>query len=435
MANSQLRRRDFLRTAVGATIAAPYFVPSAALAAPGRLGANDRIRVGLVGSGHRSRDLTKESPPDLQIVAVADCDLQQITSYLEAAKDVPDSIVAENCRRYQDYREMFDKENLDGVFVATTTHARASICIHAMQAGLDVYAEKPMTLTIQEGQYLMRAERKYNRVVQVGTQQRSIAINNFGSDLVRDGAIGKVHTVICPNFIGPELRPELPSQPTPPGMNWDMWCHQTELIPYSPTLHPGLGKWGRYRDYDGGGLGWGVTGWGAHAFDQVQRALGTDDTVPEEIWLTGPGLNAPVTMRYPNGTLLKLTLPKGKGPGLGAIFVGEKGKIEINRNRLASNPAELVEAAPPPADKSEYASVAHAHIRNWADCMRTREKPVAPTKIGHHASVICILVNVCRELGRPLKWDPVKEAFLGDDQANDLRSRPRREGYELPEII
>ncbi len=434
MTNSQLRRRDFLKTAVGATIAAPYFVPSSVLAAPGRLGANDRIRVGLVGSGHRSRDLTKESPPDLQIVAVTDCDPRQITGYLEAAKDVPGSIVAENCRRYQDYREMFDKEDLDGVFVATTTHARASICIHAMQAGLDVYAEKPMTLTIQEGQYLMRAERKYNRVVQVGTQQRSIAINNFGSDLVREGAIGKVHTVICPNFIGPELRPELPSQPTPAGMNWDMWCHQTELIPYSPKLHPGLGKWGRYRDYDGGGLGWGVTGWGAHAFDQVQRALGTDDTVPEEIWLTGSGPNAPVTMRYPNGILLKLTLPKGKGPGLGAIFVGDQGKIEINRNRLASNPAELVQDAPPPADKSEYASVAHAHIRNWAHCMRTREKPVAPTKIGHHASVICILVNICRELGRPLKWDPVQEEFLGDDQANDLRSRPRREGYELPEI-
>jgi hypothetical protein len=435
MATNRLQRRDFLKTAVGATIAAPFCVPSTALAAPGRPGANDRIRVGLIGSGHRSRDLTKESPADLDLVAVADCDLRQITDYLDAVQDAPNSVVAENCSRYQDYRQMFDKENLDGVFVATTTHARASIAIHAMQAGLDVYGEKPLTLTIEEGQYLMRAERKYDRVVQVGTQQRSIAINNFGSDLVRDGAIGKVHTVLCPNFIGPERRGELPSEPTPAEMNWDMWCHQTELIPYSPALHPGLGRWGRYRDYDGGGLGWGVTGWGAHAFDQVQRALGTDDTVPEEIRLIGSGPNAPVTMRYPNGTLLKLTLPKGKGPGLGAIFVGDKGKIEINRNRVASNPAELVEGAPPPADKSEYASVAHAHIRNWVHCMRTREKPVAHTKIGHHASVICILVNICRELGRPLKWDPVREEFLGDDEANSLRSRPRRKGYELPEIV
>jgi hypothetical protein len=162
--------------------------------------------------------------------------------------------------------------------------------------------------------------------------------------------------------------------------------------------------------------------------------LGTDHTTPEEIWPEEPGPNARVTMRYPNGTLLKLALPKGKGPGLGAVFVGEKGKIEINRNRLASNPPELIAGAPPPADKSEYASVAGAHIRNWIDCVRTREKPVADAEIGHRASTICILVNICRELGRRLKWDPVREEFLGDDEANRLRSRPRRKGYELPEI-
>jgi hypothetical protein len=217
-------------------------------------------------------------------------------------------------------------------------------------------------------------------------------------------------------------------------MNWDMWCNQTAMVPYSPTLHPGLGLWGRYRDYDGGGLGWGVTGWGAHAFDQVQRALGTDDTDPTEIWPDGPGSDSIVTMRYPSGTLLEMKLPRGKGPGLGAIFVGEKGKIEINRNKLAANPRELIQGAPPPADKSEYASVANDHIRNWVHCMRTREKPVASATVGHRATVICHLMNICRELGRKLKWDPVKEEFIGDDEANKLRSRPRRKGYELPEV-
>jgi predicted dehydrogenase len=236
-----------------------------------------------------------------------------------------------------------------------------------------VYAEKPLTLTIKEGQYLMRAERKYKTVFQTGTQQRSIAINNFGSDLVKNGAIGKVHTVICPNFVGPEIRTDNAGQPVPKGLDWDMWCNQTPLVPYSPELHPGLMKWGRWRAYDGGGRGWGVTGWGAHAFDQVQRALGTDDTDPVKVWLTEePSSTAAVSLRYPSGTVLKLTLPERKGPGLGAIFVGDRGKIEINWNRVASNPAELVEGAPPPADKSWYASVTHAHIRNWVDCMRTR---------------------------------------------------------------
>jgi predicted dehydrogenase len=434
MSAPRLSRRSFLQVATAA-VAAPYFVPSACLGAQGKPGANDRIHVGLIGSGFRSRDLTRESPPDLRLVAVADCDLRQIGAYLAAVREIKDSITAEKCAQYQDYRAMLAKAKLDAVFVATTTHARPLICIHAMQAGLDVYAEKPLTLTIEEGQYLILAERKFQRIVQVGTQQRSIAINNFGSDLVRGGAIGKVHTVICPNFIGPERRPELPSQPVPSGMDWDQWCHQTALIPYSPSLHPGLGNWGRYRDYDGGGLGWGVTGWGAHAFDQVQRALGTDDTVPEEVWPEEPGPAARVTMRYPNGTLLKLSLPEGKGPGLGAIFVGEKGKIEINRNKLAASPRELIQGAPPPADKSEYASVAHDHIRNWVHCMRTREAPVAHAAVGHRSSVICHLVNICRELGRKLKWDPVKEQFLGDDEANRLRARPQRRGYELPPIV
>lgn len=433
MSVNRLARRELFRKAI-LVAAAPCFVPAAVLGEAKRPGANDRIRVGLIGSGFRSRELTRECPADVELIAVADCDLRQIASYLAEARQYKDSVVGAKCAQYQDYRRMLDREKLDGVLVATTTHARPLISIHAMQAGLDVYAEKPLTLTIEEGQYLIRAERKYKRVVQVGTQQRSVAINNFGSDLVRKGALGKVHTVICPNFIGPERLSALPAQPAPAEMNWDFWCHQTPLIPFSATLHPGLGKWGRYRDYDGGGLGWGVTGWGAHAFDQVQRALGTDDTDPEEIWPEASGPNAEVSMRYPNGVVLKLSLPQGKGPGLGAIFIGDKGKLEINRNKLAANPRELIQGAPPPADKSEYASVAHEHLRNWVDCMRTREKPVAHAEVGHRSSVICHLVNICRELGRKLRWDPIREVFAGDDEANKLRARPQRRGYELPKI-
>ena len=173
-----------------AGISLPCLIPADVLGGPDRPGANEQIHVGLIGAGGRPRDLATESPDDLKLVAVADCDRRQITSYLEAMRQSPHSIVAANCARYQDYRQMFAKEKLDGVFVATPTHARTLICIHAMQSGLDVYAEKPLTLTIEEGQYLIRAERKYERVLQVGTQQRSIPINNFGSDLVRNGALG-----------------------------------------------------------------------------------------------------------------------------------------------------------------------------------------------------------------------------------------------------
>lgn len=427
-------RRRFLAAGSSAAVVVPWWITHNALASSGRPGANERIRVGLIGTGHRARDLLLESPLALDYVSLADCDLRQIDAYQAWAAEAIPGRLAPRCTRYQDYRQMFDAEQLDAVVVATTTHARALICIHAMQAGLDVYAEKPLTLTLEEGRVLVGAERKFGRVLQTGTQQRSIPINNFGSDLVKNGAIGRVHTVLCPNFIGPEwLRHELPSEPTPPGMNWDMWCHQTELVPYSPQLHPGLGLWGRWRAYDGGGLGWGVTGWGAHAFDQVQRALGTDDTDPEEVWPEGEGPDCPVTLRYPNGTLLKLSLPQGTGPGLGAIFVGENGKIEINRNRVASNPPELVRDAPEPDDRSEVASVSQRHLQNWIDCMHSRNKPAAHAEVGHRTQVICHLINICRELNRRLKWDPVQEEFLGDDEANALRTRTRRRGYELPQ--
>lgn len=426
--SGKMPRRSFLQAA-GTAVGMPYLVRATALGAPGRPGANDRISLGLIGAGFRARDLIAESPADLNLVAVADCDLQQITACLEAVGPLENSIVADQCARYQDYRQMLAHEKLDAVMVATTTHARTLICLHAMQAGLDVFAEKPLTLTIEEGQYLARAEQQFGRVCQMGTQQRSIAINNFGSDLIRNGAIGKVRAVRCPNFPGPRPRPDLPTAPTPPGMDWDLWCNQAALAPFSPELHPGLGKWARYREY----CGWLVTGW-VHAFDQVQRALGTDDTGPVEIWPEEAGPDARVSMRYASGTVLQLDMPEDKGPRMGGIFTGETGKIEINRNRLASNPPELIRDAPPPADKSEYASVSHEHIRNWVDCMRTRERTVAPLAVGHRSMTICHLINICRELGRRLQWDPVKEEFVGDEQANALRSRPRRAGYELPTL-
>ncbi len=428
MRNRSTNRRHFLKTAAAA-VAVPSSIPATALAAPGRPGANDRICVGLIGAGHRSKDLIKESPPELRLVAVADCDLRMIADFLAACRQFPESIVAEQCSSYQDYRRMLSEEKLDGVFVATPTHARVLICLDAMQAGLDVYAEKPLTLTIEEGQSLVRAEQACKTVFQVGTQQRSIAINNYGSDLIKNGAIGKVRTVRCPNFPGPRPRPQLPTEPTPAEMDWDLWCNQTALTPFSPELHPGLGRWARFREY----CGWLVTGW-VHAFDQIQRALGTDETTPVEVWPEEPGPDGRVTLRYACGTLLKLDLPEDKGPRMGGIFAGEKGKIEINRNRLASNPPELVEHAPPPADKSEYASVSHEHIRNWVHCMRTREKPVASAAIGHRSTTVCHLINICRELGRRLQWDPVKEEFVGDEEANVLRTRPRRKGYELPQV-
>jgi len=432
-----MRRRDFLRKSAAAAVAgisAPYLIPSPVLAASGRPGANDRIVVGFVGIGGRAkwlmRQLVKnEELAAAQIVALADAFLPRCH---EAAKDLPGG---EKWNKYQDYRKMFDKEKLDAVFVETTSHARVLVCMHALQAGLDVYGEKPLTLTVAEGRPLVQAVRKYNRVLQTGTQQRSIPINMYASKLVREGALGKVSEVIACNFEGPQRWTPKPAQPMPDGLDWDQWCNQTELRPYHKDLHL---HWALWWDYDGGGQVWGVTGWGTHSLDQVQCALGADDTGPVEIWPEEPGPKCKVTMRYASGTVLKLEQPKiNDHQQLGAIFVGEKGKIQILRGDFKAEPkeleAELRKGAPEPTPEGNHEC--DEHIRNFFDCMRTRKLPNADVEIGHRSTTVCHLMNICRDLGRKLQWDPKAEQFIGDDEANKVLSRPRRKGYELPKIV
>jgi predicted dehydrogenase len=338
-----------------------------------------------------------------------------------------------------------------------------------MQAGKDVYIEKPMALTISEGRKMVQAARKYNRVTQVGTQQRSMPMNNWASDLVKNGAIGKIKTVLAPNFVGPDRWLGKPAQSLPEGGKegwWDIWTNQAEFRPYHRELHRG---WSRWWAYDGGGRCYGVTGWGTHSYDQIQRALGTDDTGPVEVVLEEPvrempcgkfetpreevdltkldylirlarpvaGPRAKVRMWYANGTELRLHLDGEWGPGLGAIFVGEKGKIEINRNKIAGNPKELIDSPdnPGPIDKPET----QYHVENWVECIKSRQRCNADIECGQRATALCYLVNIVREVGQvgeKLKWDPEKEQFTNCDEANasSYLVRPRRKGYELPEM-
>lgn len=401
----------------------PWIIPAHVLAAPGRPGANDRLQVAFLGVGTRSRWMvTCEGLPGAEIVAVADCFLPRCH---DAAALSPGG---SKWRKYADYRRMLDREKLDAVFVETTTHARVLACIHAVQAGLDVYAEKPLTLTVAEGQALVQAVRHHGCVLQTGTQQRSMPANRYASQLIREGAIGNVHTVLACNFESPLRWSPKPAQPVPRGLDWDQWCGQTPLRPYHRQLQFG---WVPLWAYDGGGQPWGVTGWGTHALDQVQCALGMDEMGPAEVWPEKPGEGAKVSMRYANGTVLKLHgSPRGH-EDLGATFIGDQGKIEIRRGHFVADPKELLDGAPQPTPEGRGESV--PHIENFFHCIRTREKPNADVEVGHRSTTVCHLVNICRQLGRRLQWDPRAETFPGDDEANRLLSRPRRKGYELPE--
>lgn len=423
----RLSRRAFItQSAVaGGALAFPFLEGCHGPHSARRPGPNDRLQIGMIGMGGRARWILKnDALPGADLVAVADCFLPRCA---EAAAQIPGG---DKWRQYADYRQMLDKEKLDAVFVETTTHARALICIHAMQAGLDVYAEKPQSLTVAEGQALVRAARRYGRIVQTGSQQRSMPINVHASRLVREGAIGRVREVITCNFQGGKIwKPHDTPDELPAGMDWDAWCNQTPLRPYYLQLRQG---WGNYVDYDGGGQTWGVTGWGTHSLDQVQCALGKDRTGPVEIWPEEPGPQCRVTMRYADGTLVKL---EGKNRGmedLGAIFVGDKGRIEILRGDYTADPKELRADAPPVTPQGPKESV--PHIENFFDCIRTRKAPNADVETGHRATTLCHLVNICRAVQRRLKWDPQAERFADDDEANRLLSRPRRAGYELPKI-
>ena len=413
-----MNRRHFLKTSAAAG-SFPYVAP------PTVLGANDRIQVGIIGLGGRARWLIQHGDfGDARIAAVADCWLPRCA---EAAKLHPDG---EKWAKYQDYRKLLDKEKLDAVMVETTTHARVLIMIHALQAGLDVYGEKPLTLTVEEGRVLTRAVRRYKRVLQTGTQQRSMPINIYASELVASGKIGKIEKVIVCNFEGPERWTPRPAQPMPEGLDWDQWCNQTELRPYHTLLHR---NWARWWDYDGGGQSWGVSGWGTHSLDQVQAALGTDDTGPVEIIPEEPGPKCKVTLRYASGTLVKLEQEIIKDhQQLGAIFEGTQGRIQIVRGDFTADPPELRKGAPDITKEGPGEDV--PHMRNFFQCMRSRQRPNADVEIGHRSTTICHLVNICRDLGRKLRWDPQTEKFLGDEEASRMLSRPRRKGYELPKI-
>jgi len=466
MSRSRWTRREMLQTA--AALSLPALVPARILGLEAAAPPSETVRVGVIGCGGRAGVIGEAAGvKGFQVVAACDCQLQKAKNFAKAHSP------AAPWPAYADFRQMIAKEKLDAVMIETTTHARAWIAVLAMQAGMDVYIEKPMCLSIAEGREMVRAARKLKRVTQVGTQQRSMPIDNWASDLVKNGAIGKVLTVIAPDFVGPERWTKTSSKdvrgPVEPW--WDLWTNQAELRPYDGALHHG---WGRWWDYDGGGLCFGVTGWGAHSYDQINRALGTDDTGPTEILLEEPvavrptgkfagktvggvpagetgdidtgtdywglarpvvGPRAKVSMKFASGTELKLHLDGDHGPGLGAIFVGDKAKIEINRNKLASNPKDLVRAKdnPGPNRRAETAY----HIENWIECIKSRKPCNADIEIGQRATTLCYLVNVVRDVGRvgqPLRWDPAAERFTNSDEANKLLSRPRRKGYELPEI-
>ena len=432
-------RRDFLKSAASAALVAgvvsPTLISRSALADGTRPGANDRIGVAGIGVGRRGSEIFASAArnPKAQAICVADV-------WLPRAENIAKKHKCDAA--YQDYRRVLDRKDVDAVLTATPEHWRGLVCINACLAGKHVYGEKPITLTISEGALMEKAARKNNVVFQTGSQQRSQRQNYVGCEFIRNGGLGQIKEVIAANYESPWLC-DLPAQPIPDGLDWETWCGPTPVVPYNidlftPRAKPG---WLSFRPYSGGEM----TGWGTHGFDQIQCALGTDLTMPTEIIVEegAEKLIPPVyskaedakrgneicskprlAYKYANGIIVRL----GNANRGGGIFIGEKGKMEIFRGNLKSNPPEIAEELL----KSERRD--QDHVDNWLSCILTGERPISDIAIGRRSAAICHLLNIARYLGRSLKWDPDKEIFIGDDEANTYLSREPRKGYELPTV-
>ena len=434
--NGNTSRRTFIKTAA-AMATVPYFVPRQVLGSAGTSGANEMIVVGIVGVGVRGQQLiknVKNLAEKGRIAAICDVDARKTDEVL--CEHRADWAV------YEDYRKLIERKDLDGILICTPHHQHILPAMLACQAGLDVYVEKPLSLYINEGRALVRAARKYGRVVQVGSQQRTMEMDRFACELVRDGGIGRVKQIEAVNFSGPIPYPAkgLPKQPIPAGFNWDLFQGPAPVRPFNKQLafkesYPH--NWLHWRDYSGNG-----TDMMAHSLDMVQYAMGADDSGPVEFWpVSGKGSSARIDFRYANGVEVQSRFTAWekpyRGPHLGAIFVGERCKIEINRNKFTTNPPNFVANPPDPklAEKWEGDGwVAQGHIENWFDCIKSRAKPNADVEIGHRTVTVGHLINIAREVGRKLRWNPVKEQIVGDPEANALLDRTRRKGWELPMV-
>jgi predicted dehydrogenase len=458
-------RRQFLQQSAGvvaASLATPYFT-SSSFAADATAEKKNRHVIGCIGTGDRWKAVVKGAMQHGDVVAVCDVD----KNHLEEGN----KIVGGKAAMFEDYRRVLDNKAIDIVTIVTTDHWHTKIAIEAMQAGKDVYCEKPLTLTIDEGKLINKVQKSTGRVFQVGTQQRSemsgkdetghVHATQFlkAVGLVQSGALGKIKKVYC--FIGGVAASgSIPAAPVPQGLNWDMWLGQA---PVQEFRYAEGGKWGKTRchyefrwwyEYSGGKL----TDWGAHHVDIATWAIGMDKSGPTEI--------IPVMAKHPvelkNGMptrndaynvatefeiralfpgdieMIIRDKPDPNGPKMvdsnGIFFEGDKGTLFVSRGKLVGEAAVALKDKPLSDElisKLYKGKKPGNHMANFIECVRDRGEPVSDVHTHNRAMTTCHLSNIAIRLDRKLKWDAVKEEITGDSEANGWLKREQRKGYEI----
>jgi len=421
----QLNRRQFLKASSLAAVSAP-FLPS--WAAPGQKGPNDRITMGFIGTGTQGRGLLQNflNHPNTQILAVCDVDTTRREHHKKIVEDfykIKQDADFKGCAEYKEFRELIDRKDIDAVVIATPDHWHAYIAIMAANAGKDIYCEKPLSLTIHEARAMVNAVRKNDRVFQTGSMQRSSSEFRKACELVRNGRIGKVTQVIV-DVGGPSVPCDLPDEPMEPGLNWDMWLGPAPQRGYNSVLsprgvHQHFPNWRNYREYSGGMM----TDWGAHHFDIAQWGLGMDDSGPVEVIPPDdPKATKGLRYIYPNGVEML------HGNSGGVLFIGTEGKILVNRGKFEATP-DSIGKDPLPANAIRlYKSDNHA--KDFLDCVRSRKRPICDVEIGCRSVTVCHIGNIAYWTHKRLKWDPKKEVFVGDAEANKWLDRVKRDPWK-----
>ena len=442
MAIRTQNRREFLRVASTSPALIPFFMPFGRSMADETRAKNDRPRLGLIGAGGQGSGDARGASQFGDFLAVCDVDRR----HADRAK-ADRRIGKGKSDVYEDYHKLLDRKDIDAVIIGTPDHWHTKICIDAMRAGKDIYCEKPLTLTIDEGKKLGQVAKETGRVVQVGTQQRSDHNRVFllAVAMVRAGRIGKVRKVTAAIGGGPTGGP-FPVAKIPSELNWDMWLGQAPKVDYREKRCHSDFRW--WYEYSGGKL----TDWGAHHVDIGQWAIGMDGSGPNtievvkgELPVEYKGGYATVDDRFNTTTSFLVRAGFANGVTMeirddtenGVRFEGSAGRIFVTRDRIDLDGGAVGALYKDPVPESLLRELrkgkkVDGHMANFFECIRDRSVPVSDVWTHHRALTTCHLSNIAIRLGRPkLTWDPVKEEIVGDSEANAWQTRPQRAGYEI----
>jgi predicted dehydrogenase len=462
--SSRPTRRDFLKTAAvaAASVGVPYLVPSSIL---GKYAPSNRINVACIGAGNQT---TVDLPAflrndDVQLVAICDVnrashgyrDENQYLGREPQQKFINDfyakktgAVDYKGCDACTDFREVLARQDVDAVMIVVPDQWHALITVLAAQAGKDIYCEKPLSLTVRDGQRMIAAVRKYNRILQTGSQYRSSPDVRRACELVLNGRIGQLKTIktylALNNKVGPG--PGWEPMPVPEGFDYNFWLGPAPEVPYHQDRC--LYRFRFIFDYSGGQM----TNFGAHSNDIAQIGTGMSLSGPveyEPVYAEWPAKGSLFTTaekckfiaRYANG--VELVCESG-GPGFGARFEGTEGWVEVGY-KFKTGPESLKDSvigpneihlpvSVPEEQSSKSGSHVLDHVRNFLNAVKSRQDPIEPVEIGHRTASLCHIANLALRLNRKLRWDPEKEIFPDDAEANAMLDRPMREPWTMPEI-